>query len=773
MRSHDRSSLAIGGIALFASVLVIGSALRWTQAVVAVLVALALALQFGSRRRIDRASPLVVLLGIAAGLTLIQLIPLPDAVLGALDPHGNELRSDGAALAGIAPWRSISLDPAGTLHALAVLVILLGVALLGHRITSSERGRYYVIAGVALCCGLAAGVTGVHALLNASNLYGVYGPQHATPPILGPLLNPNHLGGLMAIGVALALGLVFYPRQASQLRVLWLVIAVGCSATAMASLSRGATLALGIGIATTTVLLIVGRTGAASRDSLGPRRALINDVPITIVVAFGLAAAIYTTAGKVADQLDNTSLAELGQPLSKYAAWKSSLQLVEDAPWVGIGRGAIEPVFTRVHEPSAYITFSHLENEYIQAVVEWGIPGAIALALALAWCISSAVKRWRSGPLAAAAIGACTAIAFQSSVDFGVELLGIAVPVVLVATSLLSGPLREARSRKVRWGRAGLLAALAGAAVVLILPITRGIQEDHDWISGHRDAGPGDLRDILQRHPLDYLGYGEAAAALVRAGDPRAAKFLNHALRLHPTHPGLHRLAARLLIASGRRSQAAVEYALALHGTLAPKNLIVEIAALLPEVDLTAAAIPSDVNNRTKILRALHELGRDDVAERWLQRLVQGTQHDIAVIDALYGLALQRRDLPVAEQAARRRLVESHTNTSRIMLARVMFRREQFDQVVKDLADVPKWKGRLDEQADAWLLVCDAHIEERAWDAALECLHKLDGSGVIPNPRRGDITKRLTIVNEQRTTEAKQKAIEAMQRALRSPTKSP
>jgi len=240
MRPRDRISLAIGGAALLGSVLVIGGALRWTQAMVAALIALALVMQVGSRRRLDHASPIVVLLGLAIALTAIQLIPLPAGLLDALDHRGMELRNDGAALAGTAPWQAISLDPAGTLRALALLVTLLGVALLGLRAASSERGRYLVLAAVAVTCGLAAAVTGVHTLLNAERLYGAYRPEHAAPLILGPLLNTNHLGGLMAIGAVLAVGLAFYQRQAVQLRVLWVVIAIGCSATAMASLSRGA-----------------------------------------------------------------------------------------------------------------------------------------------------------------------------------------------------------------------------------------------------------------------------------------------------------------------------------------------------------------------------------------------------------------------------------------------------------------------------------------------------------------------------------------------------
>jgi hypothetical protein len=318
-----------------------------------------------------------------------------------------------------------------------------------------------------------------------------------------------------------------------------------------------------------------------------------------------------------------------------------------------------------------------------------------------------------------------------------------------------------------------VLAALILAAVVLMLPITRGLQEDHDWLSDNRDATYDDLGEMIERHPLDYLAYGETAAVLLRAGDPRAARFLNHALRLHPTHPGLHRLAARMLVASGRRSQAAVEYALALRGSLGAKTLIAEIITQLPEAELAASAIPIDGDNRQWILRSLQELGREDVTERWLLRVMVGPNHDLAAIDELYTIAMKRHDLVVAERAARRRLVESRTNTSRLLLARVMFSRESFDQVLKDLADVPKWKGRTDETTEAWLLMCDVHIEKRAWDPALECLHKLDGSGIIAPARRGDVVKRLTIVNEQRTREAKQKAIEQMERALGSPPKSP
>ena len=226
--------------------------------------------------------------------------------------------------------------------------------------------------------------------------------------------------------------------------------------------------------------------------------------------------------------------------------------------------------------------------------------------------VSLRLANYREG-MAASALGACAAILFQSSVDFGVELLGLAVPVVLVATTLLGARLRESRSPGMVLARGATVLALGGAALVLALPITRSVQEDHDEVAASADPSLAMLHEMIERHPLDYLAYGETAAVLLRAGDPRAAKFLNHALTLHPTHPGLHRLAARMLIASGRRSQGAIEYALALRGTLAPSNLVVEIVTLLPEAELAASAIPIDAINHAQILRSLDQLRRNEI----------------------------------------------------------------------------------------------------------------------------------------------------------------
>ncbi len=212
-RRRDRVSVAIGGVALAIAVLAGGGMFRWVQALVAVLVALALVAQVSSRRKIDRISPIMVLLGLAALFTAIQLIPLPTGILDTLNPIGNELRHDGAVLAGTDPWPSISLDPASTIRALVFFLTLIGFAVLGLRIASSERGRYWLLSGVAITCGLAALVTGLHAIVAAKVALRRVRACPRAPPILGPLLNANHLGCLMSFGATISVGLAFYRSR--------------------------------------------------------------------------------------------------------------------------------------------------------------------------------------------------------------------------------------------------------------------------------------------------------------------------------------------------------------------------------------------------------------------------------------------------------------------------------------------------------------------------------------------------------------------------------
>src|SRR5262249_8308047 len=153
--------------------------------------------------------------------------------------------------------------------------------------------------------------------------------------------------------------------------------------------------------------------------------------------------------------------------------------------------------------------------------------------------------KWRDGPLAAAAIGGLAGVLFQSSVDFGVELLGVAIPVTAVACTLQLVPLREGgQHTKQRALRGLLVALLVGASLLLLSRKTTTLAEDHEALMSGDYSSLASLGEVAERHPLDYFVFGTAGQQLVRARDPRAGDFLNHALALHPYQAGLHRIVA-------------------------------------------------------------------------------------------------------------------------------------------------------------------------------------------------------------------------------------
>jgi tetratricopeptide (TPR) repeat protein len=456
--------------------------------------------------------------------------------------------------------------------------------------------------------------------------------------------------------------------------------------------------------------------------------------------------ALYASAAGVAEQLSRTSLREIHEPRSKFAMWRSTLALVEESPWVGVGRGGFESSFTRVHPASAFSTFSHTENEYLQAVVDWGIPAAVLLGIAVLALAVAALRRWRDGPLAAAALGAMAVVALQSNFDFGLELLGVAVPVTAITATVTWVPIREATGSGlvvVRWFRAAHVLALVAGAFLLTTSSTASIAEDHEALRADPDLSLTDLADPVERHPLDYYNYALAAQRMERDGSRRSITFLNHALTLHPTHPGLHVRAAQMLYAAGHVEQSTIEYAAALNASTRRRELIEEIVKRFP-VQLAARAIPIDDLRTDEYFRVLvQDLKRADIATKWLMRSLEIRPDNLRVCERLFELAVHQADITIAETVSRRCPHFEPTQAARVHLARTLDERGHHAEAIRLLGDVASWRGHMNDKIGAWLVTCDAHASLEQWDDAKRCLSRLEASGMITPERMTEISSRL------------------------------
>jgi O-antigen ligase len=718
---RDRISLVIVCAATAVAIFALGGALRWSQSLVAFIAATGMALTIRSRRVFDRRPPLVVFLIVAAAWTTVQLVPLPAALVRALTPTLDALRRDGAELAGVSISSTLSMDPSATLRALTFFITLSGIAVVALRLSITERGRYALLACVAGAAGAAAMIAGLHELLGATTLYGVYQPTQL-PPILGPLINPNHLGGLTAVGAVTSFGLLMYTKQSIALRVAWLTLTIICVIVTTATFSRGATVGLAAGAAVALATMVAQRM--ATREGPQSRRRrekfLVTTLPVGVMVTCSLVVAVYLGAGTVMNQLSNTTFEELYAPRTKFAAWRASHALIEESPWVGVGRGAFESAFTRVHPASAYATFSHPENELVQAVVEWGIPATIVLVMLLGWALLIAIRRWKDGPLAAGALGAIMVVAFQSNFDFGIELLGLAVPVVVILATLTYIPVREAqesRLRRIRVLRLGHAVAILVGAGLLFTPATRLIAQDHEALRANPSRAT--ILEVIEAHPLDYLPFSLLAERLHRADDPATTTVLNHALRLHPTHPGLHWITARLMMRAGRVSQAEAEYLMAVRYSTDPRKVLSEVAATLPP-ERAAGAIPLDMP-----IEAVIRMVELDIAALWLERVFVH-KGDLRAADTLYNLGTRFKNWQMAEIGARYRCTSIPSARCSLELAKVLVAANKPEEAAHELADVTEWLTNPDEQLAGWRLLCDAKRAAGKHEEAIECERRLE-----------------------------------------------
>lgn len=328
-----------------------------------------------------RAAWPLILLAVAAGLILLQLIPLPPGVWEALPGHATA--ADGYKAAEIpAPWLPISLTPSATWDAL--LGVAPPAALFVGTLTLSVADRRMLAAGILAMILISVGL-GVLQLAGGEEsrlrIYAVTNPKSA----VGFFANRNHLGGLLATGLPLTgylaarwagrgLGRVLFFTAAGM--GVALIIAVGVAGTG----SRAGMLLVAVG--GLGAVLVVLRARAKSPGPGWRFAALVAPAVLAIgaVTLVGLAAnpsiehAVQVKSGPDLRFALNPQVAKAG---------------VGFAPF-GSGVGSFATVY-KIFEPIEEIGpafVNHAHDDFIEVWLEAGVIGAGLMLAFLAWWVS-------------------------------------------------------------------------------------------------------------------------------------------------------------------------------------------------------------------------------------------------------------------------------------------------------------------------------------------------------------------------------------------------
>ncbi|MFN7986219.1 MAG: O-antigen ligase family protein [Thermoanaerobaculia bacterium] len=406
----------------------------------AFLIAGVAALSPGARLRLGEARlPLAAVAGIAA-LGLLQVVPLPGALLRAFSPASAEAWAGAGRILGTfgrtAPPARISLMPWETLG-VSLLAFSWVALFLAASALLDRRASRRLFAGAVVVSGLVQ--VGL-AIATEDRLLRLH----------GSFVNPNNLAGYLQISLAFALGLLWYrtrlglqelseahgAEERSSLLVsllpslgsatlLWAVLAAGI----VLSQSRG-----GIVAATGTTLLLGTLVFQSRRGARRARR--VVGIALAALVTLGTAFAI-AGAGTVAFlRFLMPDAADLAADY-RVLIWRGSVEAFRLFPWLGSGLGTFREAFRRVQPQELNGLVDQAHDEYLQLLVTGGAIGAalglVALVLGLRALLRAffAQKHREERAWGLAGIGALVALLLHGIAEFNFSIP--AIPATLAA----------------------------------------------------------------------------------------------------------------------------------------------------------------------------------------------------------------------------------------------------------------------------------------------------------------------------------------------------
>ena len=453
----------LAGVVMLAPV-PLGSNRPWSSGLLQAVLFCALALVLvvvlrNARRRpwLDRwRESRAVMLLLAAWLAVMagQLLPGGSALqIGATGAHSAaslyaqapQLNGDG-----VRGWSApATVDVGTTLSSLlkyGSYVAALALALLLAR----TRTRIVVLAALVVAICTLQSIYGI-AVYVAGDTLQWWDPRFSPEGVAGTYVNQNHFAGLIVIGIGLALGMLGAVPLRSRRRGLhglieyalaWLqgpssllTFALLCMSGALVlSASRGALAAL-LGMSVAGFFLARKRTGVGAA----------LPTPLLLVVLLGLGGA-WLGGYDLVRKLDAQGL---GSNRLELAA--TTVELARHNVITGSGAGTFRWQFPAVRAPELGSSFyQHAHNDWLEMVVDVGVPGAAMLALALTlafWRILGGLRQRHDRAargLLAGCLVACGAFVVHALVDFNFNIPANAVIFFIVLGLGLNVASREA-----------------------------------------------------------------------------------------------------------------------------------------------------------------------------------------------------------------------------------------------------------------------------------------------------------------------------------------
>ena len=357
-----------------------------------------------------------------------QLVPLPVALWTRLP--GRELLIQGfTVLGGPLPWQPISLTPVLSLQSMLFLLPPIAVFLWATRRDESGIAAAVVALLLGALANVFLGYLQLATRASATSGWYLY-EQTNSGTAVGFFANHNHMGLLLVVVLPfLAAAAVRFVRSSARAPVAVVVLAA----------VLGVALLLGIAMNGSMAALVLSVPVIAATTTLLPRFSRFRAVALAAAGVSLLAATVFLTTSPVQPKLTGENLSSIE---TRQEIWGTTWSLIEGSFPVGTGFGSFEKVYATA-EPLDGVTttyVNHAHNDYLELLLEGGLPVAILVIAFLGWWAARAVRIF-SSPLRdgfrRAAVIASGAILAHSVVDYPLRTTAIAATFAFCAALLV------------------------------------------------------------------------------------------------------------------------------------------------------------------------------------------------------------------------------------------------------------------------------------------------------------------------------------------------
>lgn len=385
-----------------------------------------------------------ILCYVMVALVLVQIIPMPPALWTLLP--GRETVVRGFALLGQPlPWLPLSLTPYDTMA--SALWLLPPLAIIAAILRAGAYRELWL--SIALGLGAFAGVLlGVLQVTSANvfdtpwYLYAITNNGMAT----GFFANSNHMATLLIVTIPFMVALLGTKprgRRLAQQEAGRHAIVGGALLVLLVGLALNpSTAGIGLGITVLAASLLI-------RSSISGPLALWG---LGGVVLLGVAAVIAVFATPFENRI---AAASSDQSFSTRAtSFGTSLRALSDTFPLGSGTGSFNSIYPAYEDPDRVDLYyvNHVHNDYIELVLETGLPGLLLILVFLLWWVGRVIAIWRTpivDHFARAATIASAAVLAHSIVDFPLRTSAIAA-LFAMSVALMTGPRRREKVARMR-----------------------------------------------------------------------------------------------------------------------------------------------------------------------------------------------------------------------------------------------------------------------------------------------------------------------------------